>query len=184
MTHFNPLKYSGMWYEISSKKVNPYGIAAKCRNTKTLLQFEVSTNKIHAQTACSDFQNNMNVFLETEIVCKNNSTKCKISYPSDPFIPTFSYNIVETGYSTYAFVATNSGKEFKNLQIFSRDPHPGQDWIDNKKNALLSKHLITQYEMDKFYDTPQDLMCIPIASLPSETSVSSPASPALPSSPS
>jgi lipocalin len=166
MTQFNPLRYSGMWYEVSSKKVNPYGVAAKCRNTKTLLQYDVNTNKIHSQTACSDFQNNLSVFLETEIVCKNNSTRCKISYPSDPFIPTFSYNIIETDYSTYSFVATNSGKDSINLQIFSRDSYPGPEWINNKKLDLLSKHFITQYEMNEFYDTPQDLVCIPIVSLP------------------
>lgn len=167
MTHFNQLKYSGMWYEISSKKINPHGVAAKCRNTKTLLQFDADANKIHAQTACSDFQNNMNVFLEAEIVCKKNSTKCKISYPADPFIPTFSYNIIETDYSTYSFVAYNSGKEFRNLQIFSRVPYPGPEWIEKIKSQILSEHLITQSEMNQFYDTPHDLACIPIASLPS-----------------
>jgi lipocalin len=163
MTHFNGLKYSGIWYEVSSKKTNPYDIAAKCRNTKTLLQYDKSNNKIHSQTACGDYQGNMNVFLESEIVCKDNKTICKISYPSDPFIPELTFRIIDTDYSSYSFVSTgaNINKESQNWQIYSRIPYPGSEWIQNKKNLLLHISTLNKKDIDEFIDTPQDLVYVP-----------------------
>jgi len=170
INHFNPLKYSGLWYEVSSKKTNQNGIAAKCRNTKTIIDFDADTNKIHSQTACGDYQGNMKVFLESEIICKDNNTRCKISYPADPFIPTLNYNIIDTDYTTYSFVAINgngnknSNKESQNWQIYSRVPYPGTEWIEQMKERLLSISSLTTDEINEFYDTPLDLACVPLIS--------------------
>ena len=117
MQVFNPLLFSGFWYEVSSIKPNitPY-VQQHCRNTKTLFIYDNSNPSksiLHTQTACTDFDNTVKTTLEAEISCNNispskSSTKCIISYPSQPFVPQSEYKILNTDYSTYAIVATNT----------------------------------------------------------------------------
>ena len=121
MQVFNPLLFSGFWYEVSSIKPNvaPY-IQQHCRNTKTLFIYDNSNPSksiLHTQTACTDFDNTVKTTLEAEITCNNissskssmkSSTKCIISYPSQSFVPQIEYKILNTDYSTYAIVATKN----------------------------------------------------------------------------
>ena len=169
MQVFNPLLFSGFWYEVSSIKPNitPY-IQQHCRNTKTLFIYDNSNPSksiLHTQTACTDFDNTVKTTLEAEISCNNispskSSTKCIISYPSQPFVPQIEYKILNTDYSTYAIVATNTYKNKINsssiIQIYARVPYPGAKFLKTHKNTLYK---LFNYNID-FYDTPQDLACI------------------------
>lgn len=173
MQVFNPLLFSGFWYEVSSIKPNvtPY-IQQHCRNTKSLYLYDNSNplkTILHIQTACSDFDSSVKTSLEAEITCKvvslsnsttNSTTKCIINYPSQPFIPQIDYRIIDTDYSSYAIVATNINNKLNNLsiiQIYSRTPYPGQKFIRNYKNSLYK---LFNYKKEQFYDTPQDIACI------------------------
>ena len=169
MQVFSPLLFSGFWYEVSSIKPNivPY-IQQHCRNTKTLFIYDNSNPSksiLHTQTACTDFDNTVKTTLEAEISCNNispskSSTKCIISYPSQPFVPQIEYKILNTDYSTYAIVATNTYKNKINsssiIQIYARVPYPGAKFLKTHKNTLYK---LFNYNID-FYDTPQDLACI------------------------
>ena len=179
MQVFSPLLFSGFWYEVSSIKPNivPY-IQQHCRNTKTLFIYDNSNPSksiLHTQTACTDFDNTVKTTLEAEISCNNissskssmkSSTKCIISYPSQPFVPQSEYKILNTDYSTYAIVATNTYNNKINsssiIQIYARVPYPGAKFITTYKNTLYKLFNYNYKNNNEFYDTPQDLACIAI----------------------
>uniref|UniRef100_A0A803KMX0 Lipocalin/cytosolic fatty-acid binding domain-containing protein n=1 Tax=Chenopodium quinoa TaxID=63459 RepID=A0A803KMX0_CHEQI len=76
--------------------------------------------------------------------------KCYLRFPTLPFIPKEPYDVIATDYDNYAIVSGAKDKSF--VQIYSRTPNPGPEFIEKYKNYLAD----FGYDPNKIKDTPQD----------------------------
>lgn len=76
--------------------------------------------------------------------------KCVLRFPSLPFIPAETYDILATDYKTFALVQGSPDQSF--VQIYSRTPNPGKAFIEDKKAYLRS----IGWDTTDVRDTPQD----------------------------
>ncbi|KAG9143576.1 hypothetical protein Leryth_024971 [Lithospermum erythrorhizon] len=87
--------------------------------------------------------------------------KCYLRFPTLPFIPKEPYDVIATDYDNFALVSGAKDRSFIQLiskmliymlQIYSRNPTPGPEFIEKYKSELEK----FGYDPNKIKDTPQD----------------------------
>ena len=58
----------------------------------------------------------------------------ELVFPSIPFIPSQTYEVLDTDYNNYAIVSGSYDDSF--IQVYSREPHISRRKLDNYKNKL------------------------------------------------
>lgn len=76
--------------------------------------------------------------------------KCTLKFPSLPFVLPLPYDVIATDYDNVALVQGAKSQSF--VQIYSRVPNPGADFIARQKALLAS----LGYAPERIRDTPQD----------------------------
>ncbi|KAM3744295.1 hypothetical protein ACB098_06G042000 [Castanea mollissima] len=76
--------------------------------------------------------------------------KCYLRFPTLPFIPKEPYDVIATDYDNFALVSGAKDRGF--IQIYSRTPDPGPEFIEKYKTYLEK----FGYDPSTIKDTPQD----------------------------
>eukprot|EP00250_Pteridium_aquilinum_P029620 c39853_g1_i1 orf=154-1173(+) len=166
--NFNPARYAGRWFEVASLKRGFAGQGQEdCHCTQGVYTFDEENKAIQVDTFCvhgspdgyitgirgvvrcvDDADLSM---AETEEERQEMiSTKCYLKFPFLPFIPKEPYDVLDTDYDTFALVSGAKDKSF--VQIYSRTPNPGPEFIEKYKNYLAT----VGYNAKQIKDTPQD----------------------------
>lgn len=165
---FDKKRYLGQWYEVASLKTGFAGQGQEdCHCTQGIYGMDDTTGEIQVDTFCvhggpggkiSGIQGKVTCLSDegrdkyatpVELMEKIES-KCKLRFPSIPFIPGEPYDVISTDYETFALVKGSSGKGF--VQVYSRTPNPGREFIEKYKDYLST----VGYNRDEIVDTPQD----------------------------
>lgn len=182
---FDAMSYVGRWYEVASLKTGFAGEGQQdCHCTQGIymprsdptrdggIRLDVSTFCVHGSPAgrvsgitgdvsCADPKElalapEFETPLEREERIKE---KCVLRFPSIPFVPPEPYDVIRTDYTSYALVQGSKDRSF--VQIYSRTPDPGAQFIRRQKRTLAE----LGYAVDKIRDTPQDCPVVPIPAL-------------------
>jgi len=175
--NFNPIRYSGVWYEVASLKGGFSGQGQEdCHCTQGVYTFDAENRTIQVDTFCVHGNpDGYRTGIRGKVQCLNNTDlekeqteverqemireKCYLRFPSLPFIPKQPYNVIATDYDNYALVSGAKNKSF--VQIYSRTPNPGPDFIVNFKSYLAS----LGFDPSQIKDTPQDCEVMPTSQL-------------------
>nr|ACJ84964.1 unknown [Medicago truncatula]AFK44392.1 unknown [Medicago truncatula] len=166
--NFDPIGYSGRWFEVASLKRGFAGAGQEdCHCTQGVYTFDREKPAIQVDTFCvhggpngyitgirgrvqclsqEDLVNN-ETQLETQEMIKG---KCFLRFPTLPFIPKEPYDVIATDYDNYALVS--GAKDTSFVQIYSRTPNPGPEFIEKYKTYLSDYG----YNPSEIKDTPQD----------------------------
>ncbi|CAD7700246.1 unnamed protein product [Ostreobium quekettii] len=182
---FDPMRYTGRWYEVASLKLGfagegqqdchcTQGIYTPKQMSKGKIALEVSTFCVHGspqgrvsgiqgQVSCAPpAELKMNPAIETALERKEMiEEKCVLRFPAIPFIPPEPYDVIRTDYDNYALVQGAVDTSF--VQIYSRKPNPGKKFIEQQKAFLAD----FGYPVGAIRDTPQDCPVVPIDALTS-----------------
>ncbi|KAL8470017.1 hypothetical protein ACS0TY_032764 [Phlomoides rotata] len=166
--NFDPARYSGRWFEVASLKRGFAGQGQEdCHCTQGVYTYDMDAPAIQVDTFCvhggpdgyitgirgkvqclSEEEKDKN---ETELEMQEMiKGKCFLRFPTLPFIPKEPYDVIATDYDNYALVSGAKDKSF--IQIYSRTPNPGPEFIDKYKSYLAD----FGYDPSKIKDTPQD----------------------------
>lgn len=165
---FDPIRYSGRWFEVASLKRGFAGQGQEdCHCTQGVYTVDMETPAIQVDTFCvhggpdgyitgirgkvqclpeEDLEKN-ETDLEKQVMIKE---KCFLRFPTIPFIPKEPYDVIATDYDTFALVSGAKDRSF--VQIYSRRPDPGPEFIEKYKTYLAN----FGYDPSKIKDTPQD----------------------------
>ncbi|XP_052178184.1 chloroplastic lipocalin isoform X2 [Diospyros lotus] len=165
---FNPVRYSGRWFEVASLKRGFAGQGQEdCHCTQGVYSFDMDTPAILVDTFCvhggpdgyitgirgkvqclpeEDLEKNETELEKLQMI----KEKCYLRFPTLPFIPKEPYDVIETDYDNFALVSGAKDKSF--IQIYSRTPDPGPEFIEKYKAYLAD----FGYDSNKIKDTPQD----------------------------
>lgn len=165
---FDPVRYSGRWFEVASIKGGFAGQGQEdCHCTQGVYTFDPETVSIQVDTFCvhgspdgyitgirgkvqcvseADLEKTETDLEKQEMI----KEKCYLRFPTLPFIPKEPYDVIATDYDNFALVSGAKDRSF--IQIYSRTPVPGQAFIEKYK-AYLANY---GYDPSKFKDTPQD----------------------------
>lgn len=168
MKNFNPARYSGRWYEVASLKLGFAGQGQQdCHCTQGIYSYNDAKQSIEVETFCvhgsptgyiTGIRGRVQCVTDRELAKLKLSEfermqmlqqKCYLRFPNLPFIPRQPYNVLDTDYDSYALVS--GAKDASFIQIYSRTPNPGRDFIDTQKAALAKLGY-----SDDIVDTPQD----------------------------
>ncbi|GLJ45217.1 hypothetical protein SUGI_0951740 [Cryptomeria japonica] len=175
--NFNPIRYSGRWFEVASLKRGFAGQGQEdCHCTQGVYSFDAKNRAIQVDTFCvhgspdgyiTGIRGNVQCLNEAEI--KKAETKlerqemirekCFLRFPTIPFIPKLPYDVIATDYDNFAIISGAKDRSF--VQIYSRTPNPGPDFIENYKTYLSS----FGYDPSDIKDTPQDCDVMPTSQL-------------------
>ncbi|GLT65949.1 hypothetical protein SLA2020_383470 [Shorea laevis] len=165
---FDPVRYSGRWFEVASLKRGFAGQGQEdCHCTQGVYTFDMSIPSIQVDTFCvhggpdgyitgirgkvqclSEEEKEMNeTDLEMQEMIKE---KCYLRFPTLPFIPKEPYDVIATDYDNFSLVSGAKDKSF--IQIYSRTPDPGPQFIEKYKAYLAN----FGYDPSKIKETPQD----------------------------
>ncbi|XP_011628442.1 chloroplastic lipocalin isoform X2 [Amborella trichopoda] len=166
--NFDPIRYSGRWYEVASLKRGFAGQGQEdCHCTQGVYSFDAQTPSIQVDTFCvhggpdgyitgirgrvqclaeEDLEKN-ETDLERQVMIRE---KCYLRFPTLPFIPKEPYDVIATDYDNFALVSGAKDRSF--IQIYSRTPDPGPEFIERYKSYLAN----FGYDPNKIKDTPQD----------------------------
>ncbi|RVW40272.1 Chloroplastic lipocalin [Vitis vinifera] len=149
---FDPVRYSGRWFEVASLK---RGFAGQGKKIAIALRF-FSVKTVYS--GIPDCQRKVQCLEEEEL--EKSATdlekqvmireKCYLRFPTLPFIPKEPYDVIATDYDTFALVSGAKDRSF--IQIYSRTPNPGPKFIEKYKAYLAN----FGYDPSKIKDTPQD----------------------------
>ncbi|XVF70576.1 hypothetical protein PTKIN_Ptkin11bG0173100 [Pterospermum kingtungense] len=92
--------------------------------------------------------------------------KCYLRFPTLPFIPKEPYDVIATDYDNFSLVSGAKDRSF--VQIYSRTPNPGREFIEKYKAYLAN----FGYDSSKIKDTPQDCQVMSDGQLAAMMSVS------------
>lgn len=166
--NFDPVRYSGRWFEVASLKRGFAGQGQEdCHCTQGVYSFDPESASIEVDTFCvhggpdgyitgirgkvqcltEEDKEKAETDLEMQEMIKG---KCFLRFPTLPFIPKEPYDVIATDYDTFALVSGAKDKSF--IQIYSREPNPGADFINKYKSYLAD----FGYDPNKIKDTPQD----------------------------
>ncbi|KAL2245329.1 UNVERIFIED_CONTAM: Chloroplastic lipocalin [Sesamum indicum] len=166
--NFDPARYAGRWFEVASLKRGFAGQGQEdCHCTQGIYTFDLDTPAIQVDTFCvhggpagyitgirgkvqclSEEEKDKNeTDLERQEMIKE---KCYLRFPTLPFIPKEPYDVIATDYDNYALVSGAKDRSF--IQIYSRTPNPGPEFIYKYKSILAN----FGYDPSKIKDTPQD----------------------------
>lgn len=165
---FDPIRYSGRWFEVASLKRGFAGQGQEdCHCTQGVYTFDKEASSIRVDTFCvhggpdgyitgirgkvqclpeEDLQKSATE-LENQQMIKE---KCYLRFPTLPFIPKQPYDVIATDYDNFALVSGAKDRSF--IQIYSRRPDPGPEFIEKYKSYLAN----FGYDPNKIKDTPQD----------------------------
>ncbi|KAE9614807.1 hypothetical protein Lal_00036191 [Lupinus albus] len=166
--NFDPIRYSGRWFEVASLKRGFAGQGQEdCHCTQGVYTFDREAASIEVDTFCvhgspdgyitgirgkvqclseEDLEKNENDLEKQEMI----KEKCYLRFPTLPFIPKEPYDVIDTDYDNFALVSGAKDRSF--IQIYSRTPNPGPEFIEKYK-AYLGNF---GYDPNKIKDTPQD----------------------------
>lgn len=166
--NFDPIRYSGRWFEVASLKRGFAGQGQEdCHCTQGIYTFDAQSPSIQVDTFCihggpdgyitgirgnvqclpdEDLEKNA-TDLEREEMIKG---KCYLRFPTLPFIPKEPYDVIATDYDNFALVSGAKDRSF--IQIYSRRPDPGPKFLEKYKSYLAN----FGYDPSKIKDTPQD----------------------------
>ncbi|CAI9755008.1 unnamed protein product [Fraxinus pennsylvanica] len=166
--NFDPVRYAGRWFEVASLKRGFAGQGQEdCHCTQGIYTFDLDTPAIQVDTFCvhggpdgyitgirgkvqclseADKEKNETDLEKQEMI----KEKCYLRFPTLPFIPKEPYDVIATDYDNYALVSGAKDKSF--IQIYSRTPNPGPEFIEKYKSYLAN----FGYDPSKIKDTPQD----------------------------
>lgn len=153
--NFDPVRYSGRWFEVASLKRGFAGAGQEdchCTQVDTFCVHggpDGYITGIRGNVQClseEDLEKN-ETDLENQEMVKG---KCYLRFPTLPFIPKEPYDVIGTDYDNYALVSGAKDKSF--VQIYSRTPNPGPEFIEKYKLYLAD----FGYDPNKIIDTPQD----------------------------
>lgn len=181
---FDPVRYSGRWFEVASLKRGFAGQGQEdCHCTQGVYTFDKEKSAIQVDTFCvhggpdgyiTGIRGNVQCLPEEEL--EKNVTdlekqemikgKCYLKFPTLPFIPKEPYDVIATDYDNFALVSGAKDKSF--IQIYSRTPTPGPEFIEKYKSYLAN----FGYDPNKIKDTPQDCEVISNSQLAAMMSMS------------
>ncbi|KAK1551412.1 hypothetical protein Q3G72_035140 [Acer saccharum] len=166
--NFDPVRYSGRWFEVASLKRGFAGQGQEdCHCTQGVYTFDMEAPSIQVDTFCvhggpdgyitgirgkvqclpeEDLEKNVTDIERQEMIRE----KCYLRFPTLPFIPKEPYDVIATDYDNFALVSGAKDKSF--IQIYSRKPVPGPEFIEKYKSYLAN----FGYDPSKIKDTPQD----------------------------
>ncbi|XP_057724831.1 chloroplastic lipocalin [Arachis stenosperma] len=166
--NFDPVRYSGRWFEVASLKRGFAGQGQEdCHCTQGVYTFDREAKAIQVDTFCvhggpngyitgirgrvqclseDDLQKNATDLEKQEMI----KEKCYLRFPTLPFIPKEPYDVIATDYDNFALVS--GAKDTSFVQIYSRTPNPGPEFIEKYKAYLEN----FGYDSSKIKDTPQD----------------------------
>lgn len=166
--NFDPVRYSGRWYEVASLKRGFAGQGQEdCHCTQGVYTIDMAKAAIQVDTFCvhggpdgyitgirgrvqclsEEETDKTETDLERREMIKE---KCYLRFPTLPFIPKEPYDVIDTDYDNFALVSGAKDKSF--IQIYSRTPNPGEKFIEKYKLVLADYG----YDASKIKDTPQD----------------------------
>ncbi|KAB2615695.1 hypothetical protein D8674_022283 [Pyrus ussuriensis x Pyrus communis] len=166
--NFDPVRYSGRWFEVASLKRGFAGQGQEdCHCTQGVYTFDLAKRAIQVDTFCvhgspdgyiTGIRGNVQCLSDQDLEKKETDLekqemikeKCFLRFPSLPFIPKLPYDVIATDYDNYALVS--GAKDTGFIQIYSRTPNPGPEFIEKYKSYLAN----FGYNPSKITDTPQD----------------------------
>ncbi|KAJ9153742.1 hypothetical protein P3X46_027152 [Hevea brasiliensis] len=165
---FDPVRYSGRWFEVASLKRGFAGQGQEdCHCTQGVYTFDMQAPAIQVDTFCvhggpdgyitgirgkvqclaeEDLEKNGTELEKQEMI----KAKCYLRFPTLPFIPKEPYDVIATDYDNFSLVSGAKDSSF--IQIYSRIPDPGPEFIEKYKSYLAN----FGYDPRKIKDTPQD----------------------------
>ncbi|XP_074311343.1 chloroplastic lipocalin [Silene latifolia] len=165
---FDPARYAGRWFEVASLKRGFAGQGQEdCHCTQGVYTYNVEEPSILVDTFCvhggpdgyitgirgkvqclsEEEKEEKQTDLERQDMIKG---KCYLRFPTLPFIPKEPYDVLATDYDNFALVSGAKDRSF--VQIYSRTPNPGAEFIAKYKAYLGD----LGYDPSKIKDTPQD----------------------------
>ncbi|PKU76932.1 hypothetical protein MA16_Dca001538 [Dendrobium catenatum] len=175
--NFDPVRYSGRWFEVASLKRGFAGQGQEdCHCTQGVYSFDAETLSIQVDTfcvhggpdgyitgirgkvQCLSLENMEKAETDLEMT-EMIKEKCFLRFPTLPFIPKEPYDVIATDYDNFALVSGAKDRSF--VQIYSRRPDPGADFINKYKLYLAD----LGYDPNKIKDTPQDCQVMSSAQL-------------------
>ncbi|KAK1261011.1 hypothetical protein QJS04_geneDACA018076 [Acorus gramineus] len=165
---FDPVRYSGRWFEVASLKRGFAGQGQEdCHCTQGVYTFDAQVPSIQVDTFCvhggpdgyiTGIRGKVQCLSEEDKEIQENDLekqemireKCYLRFPTLPFIPKEPYDVIATDYDNFALVSGAKDKGF--IQIYSRTPVPGPAFIDKYKSYLAQYG----YDPSMIKDTPQD----------------------------
>ncbi|XP_002972706.2 chloroplastic lipocalin [Selaginella moellendorffii] len=166
--NFDPARYAGRWFEVASLKRGFAGQGQEdCHCTQGVYRFDEANRALQVDTFCvhgspdgyvtgirGKVQCTADTSLKREVAALQIeggvSERCYLRFPTLPFIPREPYDVISTDYDSYALVS--GAKDTSFVQIYSRTPNPGREFIDKYK-AFLGE---LGYDDAAIKDTPQD----------------------------
>ncbi|XP_042515200.1 chloroplastic lipocalin [Macadamia integrifolia] len=166
--NFDPTRYAGRWFEVASLKRGFAGQGQEdCHCTQGVYTFDPEGPSIQVDTFCvhggpdgyitgirgkvqclsEEDTEKTQTDLERQEMIKE---KCYLRFPTLPFIPKEPYDVIATDYDNFSLVSGAKDKGF--IQIYSRTPVPGPEFIEKYKTYLANYG----YDPSKIKDTPQD----------------------------
>ncbi|CAA0816727.1 chloroplastic lipocalin [Striga hermonthica] len=168
VNNFDPARYAGRWFEVASLKRGFAGQGQEdCHCTQGIYTYDQETPAIQVDTFCVhggptgyitgirgkvqclsvEDKGKDETDLERQEMIKE---KCYLRFPTLPFIPKEPYDVIATDYDNFALVS--GAKDTSFVQIYSRTPNPGPEFIEKYKSYLAN----FGYDPTKINDTPQD----------------------------
>ncbi|KAF8409526.1 hypothetical protein HHK36_005603 [Tetracentron sinense] len=166
--NFDPIRYSGRWFEVASLKRGFAGQGQEdCHCTQGLYTFNAEAPSIQVDTFCihggpdgyiTGIRGNVQCVADEDLEKSESDLekqemikeKCYLRFPTLPFIPKEPYDVIATDYDNFALVSGAKDKSF--IQIYSRNPTPGPQFIEKYKSYLAN----FGYDSLRIKDTPQD----------------------------
>eukprot|EP00793_Prasinoderma_coloniale_P003244 PRCOL_00005879-RA len=146
---FEPEKYLGVWYEVASQKDGFAGEGqSDCHCTQGIYTYDDARRVIEVNCISdpTEFERSLSPLEREEDIVG----KCTLKFPSLPFVLPLPYDVIATDYDNVALVQGAKSQSF--VQIYSRVPNPGADFIARQKALLAS----LGYAPERIRDTPQD----------------------------
>ncbi|KAK4850387.1 hypothetical protein QYF36_006335 [Acer negundo] len=166
--NFDPVRYSGRWFEVASLKRGFAGQGQEdCHCTQGVYTVDMEAPSIQVDTLCvhggpdgyitgisgkvqcltvEDMEKNETDLERQEMIRE----KCYLRFPTLPFIPKEPYDVIATDYDNFALVSGAKDKGF--IQIYSRKPVPGPEFIEKYKSYMVN----IGYDPSKIKETPQE----------------------------
>ncbi|KAF9609047.1 hypothetical protein IFM89_012487 [Coptis chinensis] len=182
--NFDPIRYSGRWFEVASLKRGFAGQGQEdCHCTQGVYTYDADASSIQVDTFCvhggpdgyiTGIRGNVQCLSDEDTEKKETNLekkemireKCYLRFPTLPFIPKLPYDVIATDYDNFALVS--GAKDMGFIQVYSRNPVPGHAFIEKYKSYLEN----FGYDSSKIKDTPQDCEVMPNSKLAAMMSMS------------